>query len=102
MKRAAKASGAWWVYILRCADRTLYTGVTTDVERRAGAHNTGRGARYTRARLPVRVVYVESAESRGAALRREIAIKAMTRSEKLRLVRAKRDESRRPIPSAEA
>lgn len=78
----------WFVYIVRCADRTLYTGTTTDVEARAAAHNSGRGARYTATRRPVRVVYAEAAASRSAALKREHAIKAMTRAAKLALVRA--------------
>ncbi len=77
---------AWRVYILRCGDGTLYTGVTTDLERRLAAHRAGRGARYTRGRLPLRVVFVEDVGARGDALRRELAIKRMTRAEKRRLV----------------
>ncbi|MDH4037964.1 MAG: GIY-YIG nuclease family protein, partial [Candidatus Krumholzibacteria bacterium] len=57
--------GPWFVYILRCSDRTLYTGVTNDTDKRVADHNAGRGARYTRARLPVRLVYVEQVEDRG-------------------------------------
>jgi putative endonuclease len=75
----------WRVYILRCADGTLYTGVTTDLDRRLAAHTTGRGARYTRGRGPFRVLVVEDAGSRGDALRRELAIKRMSRRQKLRL-----------------
>lgn len=78
----------WFVYIIRCADKTLYTGTTTDVAARAAAHNSGRGAKYTAARRPVKVVYTEAAGSRSAALKREYAIKAMTRAAKLALVRA--------------
>lgn len=76
----------WVVYILECADGTLYTGATNDLQARLEQHNRGRGAKYTRSRLPVAVVYVESARERGAALRRERAIKQLTRSAKLRLI----------------
>jgi putative endonuclease len=81
-------SQTWFVYLLRCADGTLYAGVSTDVARRVGEHNAGAplGARYTRARRPVVVVYVETAASRSEALRRERAIKAMTRVGKLALI----------------
>ena len=77
---------SWWVYILRCADGTLYTGMAGDVERRFRTHSRGRGAKYTRSRLPLELVYREECESRSAALRREAAIKALTRSQKLELV----------------
>ena len=77
---------AWHVYVARCRDGTLYTGVTTDPARREAAHNAGRGAAYTRSRRPVRLVHLEPAASRGAALKRELAIKRMSRSEKERLV----------------
>lgn len=75
----------YWVYILRCADGTLYTGITDDVARRVAAHNSGKGAKYTRGRGPVEVVYREACPDRSAALRREIAVKRLTRAEKLRL-----------------
>jgi len=77
----------WWVYLLRCADGTLYAGSTTNVEARARAHNSGRGARYTSGRRPVAVVYREACGSRSAALRREHALKRLTRSAKEALVR---------------
>ena len=77
---------AWHVYVARCGDDSLYTGITTDPARREAAHNLGRGAAYTRSRRPVRLVHVEPAADRGAALRRELAIKRMTRREKERLV----------------
>ena len=60
----------WWVYILRCADGTLYTGATNDLDRRLAAHNAGRGAKYTRARRPVALVYREAAADKSAALQR--------------------------------
>ena len=88
----AKASneGAWYVYIVRCADRTLYTGVAKDVRERVAAHNAGRGAKYTRTRLPVKVVYEEVVCDRGAALRREHAIKQLPRAAKLALTKQRR------------
>lgn len=80
---------AWYVYILRCADGTLYTGISTDPQRRAAEHNgDGPGARYTRARRPVELAYTETVADRSAAARREAAIKRLSRMEKLRLVAA--------------
>lgn len=81
-----EGDGAYWVYILRCADDTLYTGITDDVERRIAAHNSGKGAKYTRGRGPVKVVYRERCPDKPAALRREWAIKRLSRKEKLRLI----------------
>ncbi len=75
-----------YCYMLECADGTFYTGWTMDPQRRTRAHNAGRGARYTRGRRPVRLVLVELAETRAAAMRRERAIKGMSRSTKKRLV----------------
>ena len=79
---------SYYVYILRCADDTLYTGISNDVDRRVAAHNAGRGAKYTRGRLPVREVYRELCGEKPAALRRELAIKGLSRSEKLALIAA--------------
>jgi putative endonuclease len=81
------SASAWWVYLLRCADGTLYTGITTDVMRRVAEHNGdgGAGARYTRSRRPVQLVYVEAAASRAAASRREAEIKQLDRARKLAL-----------------
>ena len=76
----------WRVYMLRCADGSLYTGITTDIDRRLGEHGNGAGAKYTRARLPVALVYEENCASRSDANRREAAIKSLPRREKLRLV----------------
>jgi predicted GIY-YIG superfamily endonuclease len=76
----------WFVYVVRCRDGSLYTGISTDVGDRVAAHNAGKGARYTRARLPVQVVHVERKRSRSTALKREAAIKALSRGEKLALV----------------
>lgn len=74
------------VYILRCGDGTLYTGCTNDLPKRLAAHQSGKGAKYTRARLPVELVYSEPAADRSAALRREMAVKALTRQQKLALI----------------
>ena len=74
-----------FVYMLRCADDTIYTGWTWDVERRVQSHQKGSGARYTRTRRPVALIYAERLSSRRAAMRREIAIKQMPRQRKLRL-----------------
>ena len=76
------------VYILRCGDGTLYTGCTNDLPRRLRAHQSGRGAKYTRSRLPVELVYREAVPDRSAALRREAAIKRMDRRAKLALIAA--------------
>ncbi len=76
----------WSVYVARCADGTFYTGVTTDVARRERVHNAGRGAAYTRSRRPVTMIHVEPAVDRGAALRRELAIKRLSRAEKEAMV----------------
>lgn len=77
------------VYILRCGDGTLYTGITTNLGRRVAVHNSGKGAKYTRSRLPVEPVYWETVADKPAALRRELAIKALTREQKLELIHSK-------------
>ena len=76
-----------YVYVLECADGTLYTGYTTDVDRRVAEHDAGDGAKYTRGRTPVEVVLTEGFDSRAAALRREHEVKALSRREKERLIR---------------
>lgn len=78
----------YFVYILKCADDTLYTGITTDLERRVAEHNTSpKGAKYTSGRRPVVLVYSEEPETKGAALTREHNIKKMSRGEKMRLIK---------------
>ena len=77
----------YFVYILECADKTLYTGYTTDLEKRLLSHNTSKtGAKYTRARRPVILIYSEKFKTKSAALKRELAIKQMTRKEKVNLI----------------
>ena len=75
-----------YVYILKCADDTLYTGWTTDLENRINTHNSGNGAKYTRSRLPVEMVYCEECADKSYALKREHEIKKMSRAEKLQLI----------------
>ena len=76
-----------YVYILRCIDGSLYTGWTTDLEHRLASHNEGTGAKYTRSRRPVELVYHEVYETRSEALKREAAIKRLSREKKLALIR---------------
>lgn len=76
----------WTVYLLRCADETLYAGIARDLAARVAAHNAGRGAKYTRARLPVTVAWSRGRQTGSDARRLEYALKQLTRDEKLRLV----------------
>ena len=78
----------WYVYILECADGSLYTGITTNLERRLAAHNMGKGAKYTKSRRPVRLCYREEGFTHSQALKRELEIKAMERKEKQSLMKA--------------
>ena len=80
-----------FVYMVRCADGTLYTGYTGDLDRREKAHNSGRGAKYTANRLPVSLVYSEACESLGAALRREYEVKGLSRAQKEALIQREPD-----------
>ena len=80
----------WFVYMVKCADDTLYTGITKDVKRRSQQHNDGKASRYTRSRRPTKLVWHEAQPSRSSALKREAAIKAMTRREQLAMVRLRR------------
>ena len=75
----------WVLYILECKDGTLYTGITDDLERRLAAHRAGKGAKYTRGRSPLTLRYVEKCDDHSHALRREYAVKQLTRTEKLEL-----------------
>lgn len=76
----------WTVYILRCKDNSLYCGMTNDLENRLQMHRAGKGAKYTRGRGPLELVYTEYCPDKSTALRREMAIKKMTRPEKLALI----------------
>ncbi len=83
------ASKPAYVYMLRCADATLYSGWTYDLTARLATHNAGKGAKYTRARLPVTLVYSEQLPDDGAARRREMALKRLSRPQKLALIKLK-------------
>ena len=76
----------WFLYILRCRDGSLYTGITTDVQARLEAHRAGKGAKYTRGRAPLELVYSENCGDHSAALRREIEVKSLSRTEKMELI----------------
>ncbi len=80
-----ETTNPYCVYILRCSDDTLYTGITNDLEQRLVAHNSGSGAKYTRGRRPVSLIYSETQPDRSSALKRELAIKGLSRQEKLGL-----------------
>jgi putative endonuclease len=75
------------LYILKCSDGTLYTGITNDLEKRMKVHNSGKGAKYVRARLPFDLVYSETQLNKSDALKREIVIKKMSRAEKMRMIK---------------
>ena len=78
---------SYFVYILRCGDDTLYTGSTDNIERRLAAHQSGKGAKYTRSRGPLTLVYQEELPDKSAALKREAAVKKLTRPQKLQLLK---------------
>lgn len=80
-----------YVYIVKCSDETLYTGWTTNLEKRIECHNSGKGAKYTRVRLPVELVYWEEFEDRKEAMRRECSIKKMSRKDKLNMIELKKN-----------
>lgn len=92
-------SKGWSVYVLRCGDGSLYTGATNDVSKRLETHRRGKGAAYTRSRLPVELIYCEALGSRGAALRREAAIKRLSRAQKLALIAGSGDSTSRLAPA---
>lgn len=80
------AEKKWYVYLLRCRDDSLYCGITDDVAKRLAAHNSGKGAKYTRGRGPVTLCYSEAQDSYSAALKREYAIKQLSRQKKMKLI----------------
>ena len=79
-----------YVYIAKCSDGTYYTGYTNNLEKRLLAHNTGKGAKYTKNRLPVEIVYFEEYEDKSEAMKREYAIKLLTREQKMKLIKSKK------------
>ncbi len=84
------SKNTYYTYILECSDTTLYTGYTNDLEKRISVHNSGKWAKYTRSRLPVKLVYSESFESASEARKREYAIKQLSRNEKEKLINSKK------------
>lgn len=89
-KPTAISTGDFFVYLVECNDGSLYCGWTTDLQRRVAKHNSGSGAKYTRSRCPVKLVYWEELSSKSDAMKREYAIKQLTRAQKLRLCRESR------------
>lgn len=87
IKKCSKQSTTWVLYILECGDQTLYTGITNSLASRIETHKKGIGARYTRGRLPLRVVYTEECSNRSDASKREWAVKRLSKSKKLELIK---------------
>lgn len=81
---------SWKIYILRCKDGSLYTGIAVDVQARLKVHQSGKGAKYTRGRGPLELVYTEECGDKSAALKRELEIKALTREQKLQLIESQK------------
>jgi predicted GIY-YIG superfamily endonuclease len=81
-KKRKKKASAWVVYVLKCRDNTLYTGITSDVSRRVHQHNNGTASRYTRSRLPVKLIFSEPCRNRSQALKKEYAMKQLSQKEK--------------------
>ncbi|MDP2939083.1 MAG: GIY-YIG nuclease family protein [Candidatus Omnitrophota bacterium] len=77
----------WYIYILECSDSSFYTGITTDLKERIKRHNSGDGAKYTRTRRPVRLIYAKKVDTKSEAKRKEIAIKSLSRENKEKLIR---------------
>ncbi len=94
--RAGDVATNWRVYLVRCRDGSLYTGITTDLDRRLAAHNAGTASRYTRSRLPVKLVHQEPGFTRSTALKREAEIKRLPRTRKLALLAARPIEQKAP------
>ena len=88
-RKKTDESSAYYCYIVRCSDDTLYTGITNNLERRVAVHNKGKGGAYTASRCPVELVYSEYIGSKGDALRRELQIKSLPRAQKLALINEK-------------
>lgn len=86
LKKGYSTVSTWFTYIVECADQTLYTGITTDLEKRIATHNKGQGSKYTRTRLPVRIVWSQAQENESAARKLELAIKRLTKIQKERFI----------------
>lgn len=88
-KKKKGAGSLWYLYVLQCGDNTLYTGITNDLERRIKQHDNGTASRYTRSRLPVTLAYQERCRGRSSALKKEYAMKQLSRKEKKKYIRRK-------------
>lgn len=88
MSEKARSASEWVVYILECSDKSFYTGITNNLPSRIEAHNNGTGARYTRGRAPVSLVYQETGHDHSSALKREIQLKKLTKNQKLALIKS--------------
>ena len=86
-KKKKKKAAAWLLYVLKCRDNTLYTGITTDVSRRVQQHNSGIASHYTRSRIPVKLIFSEPCRGRSQALKKEYAMKQLSRKEKEEYIR---------------
>lgn len=86
VEKKRKNNDNWFIYIVECCDKSLYTGITNNLEKRMLAHNSGKGAKYTRGRGPILLKYFEKVSNKSAALKREIEIKKLTKAQKLRLI----------------
>ena len=86
-KKKKKKAAAWLLYVLKCRDNTLYTGITTDVSRRVEQHNSGSASHYTRSRIPVKLIFSEPCRGRSQALKKEYAMKQLSRKEKEEYIR---------------
>ena len=84
----------WFLYVLECSDGSFYTGISNNLEKRITEHNSGKGSKYARARLPVRLIYSECVETKSQALKREIEVKRLTRTQKEQLVGKNNDQRR--------
>jgi putative endonuclease len=90
-KKAGNKLGNWFLYILKCSDTTLYTGITNDLQRRLERHNAGSASRYTRSRRPVKLIYYERCRNKSSALKKECSVKSLSREEKENYIRRKRE-----------
>jgi len=88
-KTKKNKGGLWYLYVLQCGDNTLYTGITNDLARRIKQHNNGTASRYTRSRLPVALAYQEQCRGRSSALKKEYAVKQLSRKEKEKYIKGK-------------
>lgn len=89
VEKKRKNNDNWFIYIVECCDKSLYTGITNDLEKRLEKHNSGKGAKYTRGRGPIILKYFEKVSSKSTALKREIEIKKLTRAQKDKLIHSR-------------